>query len=132
MCSSRVSIKPEEGVELYVRDIYGYKYKFQATIYRHIKKNAVSFCGCNFVSNKDIVAQLIKFVYGDSQRWKDFWEKKSKQANPLIILFFMVRMGAKGSKDCIMVMFRLIFVALKKILSSIFANRKIFLLRDCH
>lgn len=124
------SIKPEEDVELYVRDIYGDTYRFQAVIYRHIKKGNVSFCGCNFVSYKDVITQLVKFMYGDSQRWKDFWEKKSHRVNPLVILFFMVRVGAKGSQDCIMAIFRLIFAALKKTLSSIFANRRIICVKE--
>lgn len=123
------SIKPEDDVELYFRDIYGEKYKFRATISRHVKKKDSLLCGCNFVSNKDVVPQLVKFVYGDSQRWKDFGERKSKRANPLRILFFMMRMGVKGSKDCMMAVFRLASIAWEKRLSIIFAYIRNFTLK---
>ncbi|MGR3319613.1 MAG: UDP-forming cellulose synthase catalytic subunit [Candidatus Anammoxibacter sp.] len=108
------SVKPEEEVTLDVRDIYGEKYKFEARITRHFKKNGMSFCGCNFTSTEKSAMQLVRYVYGDSQRWEDFCEKKTKRAHPLRILLFMTKMGAKGFKDVFVLMFLLVFMIAKK------------------
>lgn len=95
------SIKQEEDVTLSVRDIYGNKYTFEARVCRQIKRGGNVFCGCVFVADKIVLSQLVRFVYGDSQRWSDFLEKRSRRVNIVKILFFIASLGYKGSRDCL-------------------------------
>ncbi len=112
-------LKPDEEIILAVRDIYGEKYRFGARVYRKTRKNGITFCGCNFISHGNEFIQLVKFVYGNSQRWENFWEKKAKHANALVVLFLMVRLGVKGSKNCFVSLLKLAFTALKKLISDL-------------
>lgn len=108
-------IKPEEDVVLNVRDIYGEKYAFDARIFRKIKKKEYVFCGCDFVAKgKAAQLRLIKYVYGDSQRWEDFLQKRFKRVSPWGIFYFIVRMGIKGSRDCVTLSSKLLYSVLKK------------------
>ncbi|MCF6147178.1 MAG: UDP-forming cellulose synthase catalytic subunit [Candidatus Kuenenia sp.] len=108
-------IKQEEDVVLNVRDIYGEKYEFEARIFRQIKKKEEVFCGCDFVTkDKATKLRLIKYVYGDSQRWEDFLQKRFKRASPWVIFYFLIRMGTKGSKDCVVLSSKLLYSTLKK------------------
>ncbi|MEZ6229809.1 MAG: UDP-forming cellulose synthase catalytic subunit [Candidatus Brocadiaceae bacterium] len=104
------SMKPEEEVIVRVRDVYGEKYEFQARIFRYIKKKDSDFCGCKFVSTKkETQFQLIKYVYGDSQRWEDFLEKSSQRTSAWVTLFVVARLGAKGSRDFICIASKLFY-----------------------
>ncbi|MGR3218636.1 MAG: UDP-forming cellulose synthase catalytic subunit [Candidatus Anammoxibacter sp.] len=121
-------VKPEEHVTLNVRDIYGESYKFEAKIARHFKKKGkdTSFCGCNFMDHEKIAMQLVRYVYGDSQRWEDFCEKKTKHVNYLRIILFMTKMGAKGSKDIFVILFGLAFLIIKKTMRPFFRRMRSF------
>lgn len=82
---------------LETRNSYGKRFKLQARIQRCVRRGDTYSCGCEFLpAGKAGYAELVEFVYGDSQRWADFWEQKTKPANPVWVLLFLLRAALNG------------------------------------
>lgn len=114
----------EEDVVLETRDSYGEKYQFNARMFRHIKKGKASFCGCDFVTNDETYAKIVRFVYGDSQRWMDFWDKKSVRTSFGRVALYLIQMGFKGSKESFVGLYHLFVVMSKKYLYPLWVKIK--------
>lgn len=97
--SDPLPLAMEEEVWIDVRDSYGEEYRFRAMTHRMTGKEGRILYGCEFEADGETYKRLVRFVYGDSQRWVDFWARKSKPAGPVRILFYFIRMGIKGSKE---------------------------------
>lgn len=88
--------REHELVVLEVKDSYGREYRFESHIQRAVRRGNGYFCGTEFlpgrVSNTDVVA----YVFGDSQRWQDNWERKSKAHGTYRMLWYFMKTGVKG------------------------------------
>lgn len=61
-------------------------------------RNGTITCGCEFTELDEKFADIVKMVYGDSQRWVDFWNKDIQRPNmPYMMVQFIV-MAGKGAK----------------------------------
>lgn len=101
---------PLETIEIEARDSYGERYKIEARIQRIRQKGDLYSCGSEFTSvNSDHFVTSVKFVYGDSQRWVDYWSRKANTANPLIVLWFVLKMAKSGFKTFFVAFFELFF-----------------------
>jgi cellulose synthase (UDP-forming) len=90
-------VKPREYVVIEARDSYGEKYRLEARIQRSVRKGEVFFCGAEFIlADEQQRVMTTRFVYGDSQRWVDFWGKRSRAINPLKMLWLIVKMAGRG------------------------------------
>ncbi len=99
-------LKNEEDIRIKALDGYGNTYEFPARVHRVFEKkggekNNSFYCGSEFVINKTNYPQIVGFVYGDSNRWLNIWETQTKAASAFILIFFFLRMGLKGCKDCV-------------------------------
>lgn len=101
-------LAPLEHIIFETRDSYGERYKMEARMQRITKKDDIYTCGCEFMLAVNHFSTAVHFAYGDSQRWVDFWERKTKSANPLWILYFIMQMMVKGLKASIVALFEFI------------------------
>ena len=102
-----------EDVWFELHDSYGEEYHFHTRIQRVIDKGASVFCGCEFLVEKHDYEQIVRFVYGDSMRWMNLWDRKSKPAGPFWTLLYFIKMGYRGSKESFKGLYALIVVFIK-------------------
>ncbi len=112
-----VPLLPEDDVMIEARDSTGDEYQFQTIVHRLINKGDRITCGCEFELDSVTYFKLVRFVYGDSQRWVDLWDKKSKTAGAFHILFYFLRMGIKGGRESFRGLFALAALKFKRFTS---------------
>jgi len=82
------------------KDNFGEYYEFEIEIVRSLKKGKKVYLGCQFiVRDKTKFENLVKFVYGDSQRWIEFWQRKSRLVSAIRGFVYLVKKGIEGSLD---------------------------------
>lgn len=113
------SVEPREEVVLEACDSYGERYKFGARVQRQIKSGDITLCGAEFILDKDTYARLVRFVYGDSMRWSDLWEEKTRPAGVLREISHLIYMGVKGSRVSFLYLGQTIFSIVKKQLDGL-------------
>jgi len=87
----------DQQILMFASDSYGNHYTLPLKIKRLQQiKDEYSF-GCEFLEQKQHFRQLIAYVYGDSKRWQDFWERPSEHPNIFSILVYFVKMGLNGA-----------------------------------
>ncbi len=123
MASSFSIEQDSEYVIIKASDSYGDNYEFGGNIKTSKKRGERVICGIEFKSDKDTYTQLVRFVYGDSKRWLDIVEERSRPAGSSAgdIYYFMYR-GIKGSKDRFLYIDKLIVAWFKEYLSRLFAQ----------
>ncbi|MEK7722323.1 MAG: glycosyltransferase family 2 protein, partial [Elusimicrobiota bacterium] len=100
-----------EHVTLETSNSYGKKFRIEARVKRQLKKGDKYVCGCEFLKSDGIrYAETVEFVFGDSQRWADFWEQKTKPADPVWVIAFLFRSGIKGVEILFITLWRLVLV----------------------
>lgn len=115
-------IKPQERVTLEVKDSYGQLYRFESSLQRIVKKQGKYFCGAEFVASLVAYPNIVSFVFGDSLRWRQNWEMKSRSCGTWRMLMYFLRMGIKGVKDCAWELFKQGMTALWRLLVKWFAT----------
>ena len=104
-------LKPREHIIIEARDSHGERYYLEAHILRSVKKGGVFVCGAEFIlADERQRTTAIRFVYGDSQRWVDYWGRRSKAVNPFRMLWFIVKMTGKGFTTSIMASKQLLYL----------------------
>jgi hypothetical protein len=90
-------LMPQEHIQLEARDSHGKKYNLEARIQRAVQRGDEYICGTEFIIRDEAeFADSIKFVYSDSQRWVDYWNRHTVKANPFRVLIFIMKMALKG------------------------------------
>ncbi len=114
--------KPNEEVHLTVRNSDGTVFEFDATIPRAFKRGARYFLGSLLPLNYETFSKTVGFVYGDSQRWADYWKKTELPGNSanLISAFFVL--GIKAIFEIILVSVRISFVRAREAALSLRAQ----------
>ncbi len=97
--TEKVNLVTGQQLTIYASDSYGNAYKISGNIKR-IKNDPIqgNLVGVEFLNQEEEFEQLVSLVYGDSQRWQQFWQRPSKHPGPLGILSFFIRMGISGAK----------------------------------
>jgi cellulose synthase (UDP-forming) len=113
--SPEFEVKPHERVTLLVHDSYGKAYSFESRIKRAFMKDGKLFCGSEFIENLVSYPSIVSFVFGDSQRWIDNWEQKSRSGSSARMLLYFLKMGVKGVVDCTWLMSKLALTAVWKL-----------------
>ena len=86
-------IKENDDVELTVSDSYGEKYMFQSRIRRVIRRKTSVICGTEFSRGEEDFAKAVKFTFGDSQRWVDFWNESGKGVDTKELIWALMIQG---------------------------------------
>lgn len=86
-------------VFLHARDSTGRLFKIPAVIVRRSSGHDSSEVGCAFVcKDENCNRQRIAFLYGDSQRWEYFWNKRrQREVNVLEGYLYLLRKGISGT-----------------------------------
>lgn len=85
--------REHDHVTLEVRDSYGRTYQFESQIKRLVLRNGQYFCGSEFEVGKVVYADVVAYVFGDSQRWTDVWNRKSDAKGTPKMLWHFAVMG---------------------------------------
>lgn len=96
--SIQLPFLPREGdqVVLEVRDSYGRSYSFESRIQRAVSRKGKYFCGSEFMVDRVSYADVVSYVFGDSQRWQDNWSQKSASHGTSLMLWYFIRTGVTG------------------------------------
>lgn len=86
----------QETATLEVMDSYGREYKFECKIHYAIKRRSGYFCGSEFVVSLTSNADVVSFVFGDSQRWVENWERKTESKGTFRMLLRFLAMGFRA------------------------------------
>lgn len=85
-----VQMHPNERVQIDVTDSYGRAYQFECDIRRISKNGGRTACGSEFVQNRVAYPDIVAFVYGDSARWMEVWNRKARaKGTPRMLLHFI-------------------------------------------
>lgn len=108
-----VAIKPpfevghHEDVIIKATDSYGEVYAFPAMIRRHRKTMNGILCGTEFTYHKENYGRIVRFVYGDGQRWMDLWHENIRSKGSSKILLSFLKRGVKGCYGCLIMLAKL-------------------------
>ncbi|SFC72269.1 UDP-forming cellulose synthase catalytic subunit [Pseudoalteromonas denitrificans] len=86
----------EQNIKVHFKDKYGRHYHLQAIVKRIIKRDKHIYLGCEFVDVKSHFSELIHLIYGDSQKWQDFWFRPLKKPSVLRIMWMFLKCGKTG------------------------------------
>lgn len=88
--------REQDQVVLEVKDSYGREYRFENKIQRATGKDGKYFCGSEFTGDRVSYANAVGYVFGDSLRWQDVWDNKSKASGTYRMLWYFFVSGIKG------------------------------------
>ncbi len=96
--SAKLPFPPREhdDVVVEVQDSYGRSYRFENRIQRAMRKGNAYFCGSEFNAARVSYADVVSYVFGDSQRWQDNWNRKSATHGTGRMLWYFIRTGITG------------------------------------
>jgi cellulose synthase (UDP-forming) len=113
-----LSIQQKEEVQIEMHDSYGEKYSLRASFMRVVARGEKVYCGGEFlIPDRETFSKVVKFVYGDSQRWVDFWETKSRVISPWKAVAYVVYKGFYGFHKSIRDVLQISVMALREYLS---------------
>ena len=88
-----------EEVRLEARDSRGETYGLSANLVRVERRGDDIQGGFEFiVPDREASLRIVRFVYGDSQRWVDFWEKKGERRGMVRELLYVIMKGLVGCR----------------------------------
>ena len=85
--------RDQDRIWLEVSDSYGRCYRFESQIKRCVVANDTYFCGSEFVMDQVSYQEVVAYVFGDSQRWVDVWNRKSAAKGTYHMLWHFFKMG---------------------------------------
>ncbi|HEY5995284.1 MAG TPA: UDP-forming cellulose synthase catalytic subunit [Gallionellaceae bacterium] len=96
--TARLPFLPQEQEEvvLEVQDSYGRVYRFESRIQRAARYRGRYFCGSEFVRERVSYADAVSYVFGDSRRWQENWDRKSVFNGGFRTLWRFFRRGARA------------------------------------
>ncbi len=92
------AVKKDDIVILKTSDSLGDTYELPAKIMFLANRNGTAICGCEFTELEQRFSDTVQMVYGDSQRWTDFWNSSTQKPNSFYLLYQFARMSGKGAK----------------------------------
>lgn len=88
--------RAQDQVILEVKDSYGREYRFENKIQRAALRGSKYFCGSEFITDRVPYADVVSYVFGDSLRWQNVWDQKSKSRGTYRMLWHFLITGIKG------------------------------------
>ncbi len=90
----------KQGDDIVVKtvDSRGDMHELPAKIMFLANRGGTFICGCEFTELNEMFADTVRMVYGDSQRWVDFWDHGSQRPNTLYMIYQFALMSGKGAK----------------------------------
>ena len=94
---------PQERIFIEARhsdafDMRGQPFHFEAKIMRSFPQDGGGYlCGTELMLNREKYIEAVNYVYGDSERWLELWDKKSTSKGVPKMLWYFFVTGLKGS-----------------------------------
>lgn len=90
---------PGAEIKIKAENSNGQKFSLPAVIVRSARKDSPNEIGCSFTSeNKEIFRQTVAFLYGDSLRWEQFWNRRRENSfSVLYSYFYLFKKGIEGT-----------------------------------
>ncbi|MBI5814187.1 MAG: UDP-forming cellulose synthase catalytic subunit [Nitrospinae bacterium] len=101
-----------EDMVITVWDSYGASYVFNTQRRRAWPRRGKLLCGTEIINSKQSFASAVQYVYGDSQRWLDDWNKKSASSGTGRLLWGFLVLGINAEKEIIVSMYKWALAAL--------------------
>lgn len=88
-----------EAYHLDAFDTRGQTFQFEGKIMRLLpqKDGSGYACGSELMLNREKYIEAINYVYGDSERWLELWDKKSNAKGVPKMLWYFFKTGLKGT-----------------------------------
>lgn len=99
--------REHEQVVLEVKDSYGREYRFENYIRRAVSLGGKYYCGSEFITEHVSYADVISYVFGDSRRWQENWERKSEAHGTYRMLWYFMKTGVQGFLGSVVPLFLL-------------------------
>jgi cellulose synthase (UDP-forming) len=98
LVASNVRLSEKDDLTLFVTDSYGHAYRLPLAITRIERSPAGLSIGTSFeLTDKATLLSVVGFIYGDSRRWKYFFEKRPQShVNSVSGFAYLVKIGFKG------------------------------------
>ncbi|MCX7183806.1 MAG: UDP-forming cellulose synthase catalytic subunit [Nitrosospira sp.] len=97
-------------------DMRGQSFHFEGKIMRLFpqKEESGYACGSELLLNREKYIEAVNYVYGDSERWLELWDKKSTSKGVSKMLWYFFVTGLKGTaRSAVMLPAQLLTPALK-------------------
>lgn len=107
--------REHEQVVLEVKDSYGREYRFENYIQRAIRHSEKYYCGSEFITKQVSYADVVSYVFGDSRRWQENWERKSEVRGTYRMLWYFMKTGVQGFLGSVLPLFMLASIKLWKL-----------------
>lgn len=88
--------REHDQVVLEIKDRYGKEYRISCLLQRITKRNGRYACGTAFIADSANYADVVSYVFGDSLRWQENWERKSQASGTYRMLWYFMRTGVRG------------------------------------
>ncbi|MBC8023866.1 MAG: cellulose biosynthesis cyclic di-GMP-binding regulatory protein BcsB, partial [Burkholderiales bacterium] len=94
------AVKDRERVLIEASGAEGLVNHFEGEVRRARAESGKTFCAVQFLAPEASYADLVRFVYGDSRRWVQVWDIRSRGIPLLDLMWQLGRMGLRGSWLC--------------------------------
>jgi cellulose synthase (UDP-forming) len=85
-----------ERVVVVSTDSYGYTHRLEGEVRRGFVRRTKTTLGVLWSLEKAPFADLVRYTYGDSERWEGIWRREPDAKDTPRILFLFMRMGVAG------------------------------------
>lgn len=109
----------KQEVKITIEDSYGQQHCLPACIMRLSQAGDHYAFGLEFSCQQQNLRQRVALVYGDSQRWADFWKRPSKHPGLFYIMYFLVRMGISGTRQSLIGKAKLLSMVYRSIIKHV-------------
>jgi len=90
-----------DRVKLMSADSYGNLYSFEASLFKIIPRGGQRYsCGFDFMEVDENFSNIVKFIYGDSQKWLDIWDNRFKPTGTPKTMAHFLTLGLRASREC--------------------------------
>jgi cellulose synthase (UDP-forming) len=100
-------VKDRERVIVEAASADGLVCYFEAEVVRNSHPGERTICGARFLVPAQSLPDVVHYVYGDSDRWSDVWEARSRGVSLPRVMTQLIRMGLRGAWICLTIVFRI-------------------------
>lgn len=89
---------PKDGdrATLKLQDSTRERFEFAVRLRHPRQRGKHISCGSEFLPELCAYPQIVRYVFGDSQRWQDIWEKKEESSGAILMVLHFLRTGLLG------------------------------------
>ncbi len=79
-----------------VQDSYGRTYHFESLVRQVFLRGDKYFCGTEYIESRVSYDDVVSYVFGDSHRWQQNWDRKSATRGTARMIWRFIRIGFFG------------------------------------